>query len=178
MKNTVLAFLSLIIIFIGFNDVMACWCTKDPEETNTPQKLKAAVLKEFNNSSAVFSGEIVEWSKGKIRFKVNKIWKGVAAKEINLSYLYYVKEKNETYIDGCSYESFKVGKNYLVYADIFENVLQVYGCSRTQPLNEAEQDTKLLDNLKQSEDSQPPPDRSRFQLVMAQSNKSLEQRQN
>jgi hypothetical protein len=156
MKNTVLAFLSLIIIFICFDDAMACWCRKDPEETNTPQKLKAAVLKEFRDSSAVFSGEIVEWSKGKIKFKVNKIWKGEAAEEITLSYLYYVKEKGETYVDGCSYEYFKVGKSYLVYADIFENVLQVYGCSRTQSLNEAERDIKMLDDLKQSEESQSP----------------------
>lgn len=156
MKNTVLAFLSLIIILICFGDVMACWCRVDPEEINTSPKLEAAVLKEFHDSSAVFSGEILEWSKGKIKFKVNKIWKGEAAEEITLSYLYYVKEKGETYVDGCSYEYFKVGKSYLVYADIFENVLQVYGCSRTQPLNKAERDIKILDNLKQSGESQSP----------------------
>ena len=165
MKNAVLAFLSLILIFTCFEDVIACWCTKDPEETNTPQKLSAVVLKEFRKSSAVFTGEIVEWSKGKIRFKVNRIWKGDAAEEITLSYLYYVKENGETYVDGCSYGSFKVGKSYLIYADVFEDVLQVYGCSRTQPLNEAERDMKILDDLKQSEDSQPPSPKAGFSYL-------------
>jgi hypothetical protein len=156
MKNAVLAFLSLIIIFICFSDVMACWCRKDPEETNTPPKLRTVVFKEFHDSSAVFSGEIVEWNKDKIKVKVNKIWKGVAAGEVTLSYWYYVKEKGETYIDVCPYESFRVGKSYLIYAGIFENVLQVYGCSRTQPLNESERDIKVLDDLKQSEDGESP----------------------
>jgi hypothetical protein len=145
----------VISVLLAHKSAEACWCRKDPEETNTPQKFKAAVLKEFHNSSAVFSGEVVELSKDKIKVKVNKILKGIAAEEVTLSYWYYVKEKGKTYIDVCPYD-FKIGKSYLVYADIFESVLQVYGCSRTQPLNEAERDIRVLDDLKQSEENQSP----------------------
>ena len=151
MKNTVLIFLSLALTLVCFDNAIACWCRNDPEETNTPEKLKKVVVKELRNSDAVFSGEVIEIGKSDIKFKVKKVWKGdVAETEITISRWYYTKIKNETYIE-CSFQSFEVDKSYLLYADLFENRLQVYDCSRSRFFDKAESDLKVLDSLKADE---------------------------
>ena len=68
---------------------------------------------------------------------------------------YYMTEKGETSIVICAYSSFEIGKNYLVYADLFENQLQVHECSRTQVLNKAERDVKELEELGAPVNAQP-----------------------
>ena len=151
MKNKVLIFLSLILTLVCFDNAMACWCRNDPEETNKPEKLKKVVVQKLRNRDAVFSGEVIEIGKSKIKFKVTKVWKGdVAETEITISRWFYTKIKNKTYIE-CSFQSFEVGKSYLLYADLFDNRLQVEDCSRSRFFDKAESDLKVLNSLKANE---------------------------
>ena len=134
-------------MLVCFDSANACWCRNDPEETNTPEKLKIAVLKELHNSNAVFSGEVVEIGKSEIKFRVTKVWKGdISETDITISRWYYTKEKDQTYVE-CSFQSFQVGKRYLLYTDLFENQLQVYDCSRSSFLDKADRDLKVLESL-------------------------------
>ncbi len=115
----------------------ACSCAPPPPPK---ESLEAA--------SAVFSGKVLkiedagEFERA-VTLEVKSIWKGVAAKTVTI----------RTASDGaiCGY-SFVKGKSYLVYAreikqgegDEAEKLLTTNICSRTTPLEAAEEDLKAL----------------------------------
>lgn len=105
-------------------------------------------MEELNNSSAVFSGKVVEITdKNKnaifqssadlldIRFTVNKTWKGIDESEV------VVKSSRDS--ASCGFE-FVLNEEYLVYANEIEGDYHVNLCSRTASLSEASMDMEEL----------------------------------
>ena len=156
MKNTILIFFSLFSILAWNNNASACWCQRITYYTE--DEFRNAVVKEVRNSDAVFSGEVVGFDREKyeVKFRVAKVWKGDVAKaDITLSYWYYTIIKDEVFIE-CSFQSFKVGKSYLLYADLFKKQFQVNDCSRSRFYDEAERDLNVLESLKPDEKQKEP----------------------
>lgn len=102
---------------------MACDCARP----GSPRE-------ELQRADAVFSGEVSNVSKerGRIEFKVEKIWKGPRAKRISIEY----EQSDCTYV-------FVVGKKYLVYAH-GKDLLSTSICARTQVLDKASDDLNEL----------------------------------
>lgn len=149
MKVGIYCVFILFLIFSSYTNAHACWCRKDPSETNTPQKLRKVVLNELRRSDAVFSAQVTEITDKDIKLKVTKVWKGeIAEEEIAISRWYYVVGKQDKVFIECSFQRFAVGKSYLFYAKLFEEKLQVLDCSRSRFLNEAGTDVAILDSWK------------------------------
>lgn len=93
---------------------------------------------EIEHSAAVFSGKVIGMKKipgmlQQVTFKVFKTWKGPKKKQIVVT--------TTTDPAGCGFE-FEKGKKYLVYASAEVKRLQVSLCSRTLPLEMADDDIK------------------------------------
>jgi hypothetical protein len=132
-------FVSVLMSFlflISAEKSFACTCLI------SDKPLKTQVKEAFNGAAAVFAGEAVEVTKVegafRIKFKVEKSWKGESSDEIEVM----------TNADSamCGY-TFEVGKKYLVYAAGSTDKLAVYLCSRTA-LVSGNKDFKYLDKLK------------------------------
>jgi hypothetical protein len=169
MKNITIAFVSLLLLLICSESASACWCRGiDPEE-----KLETAVAKELRRSVLVFSGEAIERNASGLKFRVEKVWKGKAMREISLPQD-VVFSKQEVFIDSCA-RLFEVGQRYLVYAYRERGELFVNKCSRTQILEKAEKDIEVLNRSKpepRSRSSRHTIHTGRFQS-MAKSNNSF-----
>lgn len=105
--------------------------------------MKAQVTEAFNDSTAIFSGEVLSVtpkseSELDIKIKVGKVWKGKFAEEITIT-----TAANSAM---CGY-TFEAGKKYLVYANGADDSLMTTSCSRTK-LSSYKQDIKYLDKLK------------------------------
>ena len=147
--STVLFFLALF--FITSTEANACWCRKDPNETNTPKKFRKVVAQTFRNSAAVFSGVVTERNGDHLKFEVKRIWKGKDQTEIFFTSHNYIDSSKlegnrEYFVDDCTY-NFKVGESYLVYAVTENGNFEVSKCGRTQVLAEATQDIEELNLL-------------------------------
>lgn len=103
---------------------------------------------ELANSSAVFSGKVVNLSEPfagfgpvssadpiKVTFLVDKVWKGSVSQTTTIS--------TARSSASCGY-TFEKGGEYIVYAYGTENDLSVSLCSRTQPLDTALDDLAVL----------------------------------
>jgi hypothetical protein len=106
---------------------MACDCVRH----GSPRE-------ELRRVDAVFSGEVsgIDRERGKIEFKVEKIWKGPAAKWIWIKYE----------LSDCTY-LFEVGKKYLVYAYAYahdKEIFETNKCARNKELDKASDDLKEL----------------------------------
>lgn len=139
-----------VIFFASLIEAKACWCRKDPEETNTPEKLFQVVTQDVRESALVFSGKVVERSGEHLKFEVQKIWKGEDRAKIlftSLNYVDWSKTGRDGFIDSCAYY-FKTGESYLVYAVIKDGKYETSKCGRTQLLSAAEKDIEKLDAIK------------------------------
>jgi hypothetical protein len=91
----------------------------------------------LKNSTAVFSGEVLEIRSGvnflQARFRVERSWKGVEAEQVSVL--------TENTAESPHY---RVGENYLVFAGIRDGKLFTGTCSRTKRLEYAEEDLKQL----------------------------------
>jgi hypothetical protein len=124
----------------------------------SPEKLsaeeaRAALVTAFNGAAAVFSGKVIEADRLKLKFKVDKVWKGDAGKEFVMSTGVKEYENGSYSISSCDY-NFKRGEEYLVYAypveqDIHPGStdLQARQCTRTKLSKHAGQEMKELDEL-------------------------------
>ncbi len=150
--STILIFLTLL--FVAPIEANACWCRKDPEETNTPEKFSRVVAQTFRESSLVFSGKVIERTGKHLKFEVKEIWKGKEQTEILFTSINYLdlskSEDRKGFIDSCAY-NFKVGESYLIYATIENGKYEVSKCGRTQLLSEAEKDIEKLKVFKKVE---------------------------
>ncbi len=103
---------------------------------------------ELANSSAVFSGKVVNLAEPfsgfgpvssadpiKVTFQVDKVWKGSVSQTTTIS--------TARSSASCGY-TFEKGGEYIVYAYGTENDLSVSLCSRTQPLDTAQDDLAVL----------------------------------
>ena len=153
------ALIFLILLSVSSTEANACWCRKDPKETNTPEKFSRVVAQTFRESSLVFSGKVIERNGEHLKFEVKQIWKGKEQTEIlftSNNYLDLSKTDNldsgktetrEFFIDDCAYY-FKVGESYLVYATTENGNYEVSKCGRTQVLSKAEKDIEKLIKIK------------------------------
>lgn len=133
-------FTSLIFLFLllsAAESSFACSCIR------SLKPLKVQVKEAFNDSTAIFSGEVISItpkseSEVTVKIKVGKVWKSKLAEEITIT----------TPINSamCGY-AFEAGKTYLVYAYGANDDLMTTNCSRTK-LASYKQDIKYLDKLK------------------------------
>ena len=132
MKNFILT-----IVALSFLDTTIFACTCLPSENAT---------KELEQSTAVFCGRVLEvrrnqqetglFTRVEAVFEVERIWKGVEKRTINVF--------TSSQSSACGYE-FKKGKEYLVYASRdAEGRLITSICSRTRRMKEAGDDLKEL----------------------------------
>jgi len=127
--KTVMLFLLTSLTYVqpfhGANATMRC--------LNGPKSIKG-VLK---NSTAVFSGEVVEIRSGvnflQAQFRVEHSWKGVKAEQVSV----FTENTAES-------PHYRVGEKYLVFAGIREGKLFTGNCSRTKRLEYADEDLKQL----------------------------------
>ncbi len=129
-----LSCLSLIVGLVSLSsDATACSCI--------PPR---APLAELSESDFVFAGEVksITPRSGEygrmllVRFKVETKWKG----DLNSDIVIETADNSAA----CGYP-FKAGKSYLVYGDIFENVMGTSICTRTNLLENASEDLRDLD---------------------------------
>lgn len=126
MKNIKLILIVAALIFINFEYVLGCVCIP----TTTLQKIEQA--------QSIFSGRIIGRTATKLRFKVQKWWKGTPYYEIFI----YADSKVITSCD----VSFKNSETYLVYtfSSGSENKPETNQCTGTKELAAADEDLKIL----------------------------------
>ena len=134
------ALLSAFFLLITFSIVNACTCPASP-----------SVEEAIKKSKAVFSGTVMAKLREGVKFKVHKVWKGVALPYV---YIYTGNIRND-----CDAQ-FEKGESWVVYANqtpLYKTAnsmkpyvarLMAKGCSRTSRLMEAEEDLKLLGTVK------------------------------
>lgn len=140
MKTIVFSlFLAVFLIILGASNIFACVCVL-PEHKN----LKKQVKENFKESTAVFSGKVIEIIKEskvfsvKVKFKSQNTYKGKFINEVIIS---TGQGKGD-----CGY-NFEVGKDYLIYAYGEVNDLETNICTRTALL-ESNGDLEILNKIK------------------------------
>ena len=132
---------AIFLIASAATNIFACDCIRSGDDN-----LQELVEFDYNNSEAVFSGEVIGISKNpaslvvKVKFKIEKSWKNISQEEVLLT------ASNN---DECGYE-FKVGKRYLVYARGKMNNLETSICTRTSNY-ESNKDLEFLNQIKKPE---------------------------
>ncbi len=139
MKKIVFCLFSFIIIFAAnYSASHACSCLA-PETDD----LRVLVETDYKNSTAVFSGEVIEITRDeaameiRVKFRREKNWKGDAPEE------FILKTADNSAMCGYNFEK---GKKYLVYARGDKADLRAEICTRTAPLA-ANKDIKILEKL-------------------------------
>jgi len=145
--RSVLLILFVAMVSLGSSrTAVACSCGGEPGNRSDAE-IKAAIVKEFNESANVFSGEVVALDLLTVKFRIITIWKGDAIEELTMS-TGTVKLGEDSYrSSSCDY-NFKVGEKYLVYARWAENnQLIAQSCTRTTVLSKGLLDFQELDIL-------------------------------
>ena len=125
MKKAIYISLALTLFLLASAEkAFACSCLRSLE----PEKKQ--VQQAFTDSTAIFSGEVLEISEDSadqnsllVKFKVAKLWKGELNREVTIT-----TAKDSAM---CGY-TFEIGKKYLVYANGLKDSLMVSNCSRTK----------------------------------------------
>jgi len=154
MRKHVLASLAVFAFVLALSErALGCECVPQPPEKPSPEEARAAMVKDFDGATAVFAGKVVEADLLKVKFKVERSWKGSVGKEFVLSTGVRKYEDGAFSISSCDYH-FKVGDEYLVYAYPVDpgwhpdsTDLQARQCTRTRLLKDAEQDVEMLEQL-------------------------------
>jgi hypothetical protein len=162
----------VICLLLSATKVFACGCPGSPSET-----LEDVVKYRVKNSRMVFAGKVVgfEFRKGipnefmqskhidyetkVVKFRVEQWWKGETPKEIFLVTDETINADGTASNSSCNY-NFKEGEIYLVFAYGKENELRTNSCSRTQPLNKAEEYLKILGEGKEPLEKKDEPKKS------------------
>ncbi|HEV2881973.1 MAG TPA: hypothetical protein VGX24_11900 [Pyrinomonadaceae bacterium] len=159
MRKHALASLAVLAFALAFSETAhGCVCALSSEKLS-PEKARAALVTDFNGAAAVFSGKVVEADKFKLKFKVNKVWKGEVGKEFVMSTGAKEYEDGSYSTSSCDY-SFERGEEYLVYAYPVDpdthpgsTDLQARQCTRTRLAKQAKQEMKELDEITVQPDS-------------------------
>jgi hypothetical protein len=145
MKKFAITILLICFSLLCAENAFACVCGGMPRQL-TDEEIRAWIGREFDESVAVFSGEVMEIDRFNVRLRVIQLWKGVPANEITMSTGTVRVDENIARSSSCDYR-FALGGRYLVYARNFEAVLVAYRCTRTNSLHFAERDVTELNNL-------------------------------
>ncbi len=141
MKKLVFSiFIFAFITVASASEIFACTCLRIDDN----KSLKKLVDEAFKESTAVFSGEVLEVTKEpeafsvKVRFKVENSWKEKLSKGVTIT----------TGSDSalCGY-NFEVRKKYLVYTFGKRNGLKTNICTRTSALD-SNKDIAVLKKIK------------------------------
>jgi hypothetical protein len=135
----------LVFLPIGQGFVLLA-VTLNPESAYACSCASQTVEEAVSSSDAVFEGRVVEVRKGAdsssvstrmntVRLLVVRSWKGVAKEAVTV--------RTATNEAGCGYP-FRANQSYLVYANSSQAGLQTGLCSRTRPIDEAEEDLDAL----------------------------------
>jgi hypothetical protein len=138
--------IAIILSPLFYSSAFGCSC---PTIGATSEQLKGARLKDVERAVAVFSGEVIELEENKVKFKVDKIWKGDSVDEITMT-IQQGKYNGKSVRTSCDYH-FELGEKYLVYAYQINDELNTGACSRTTPLKQVErveEEMKRLDEIK------------------------------
>jgi hypothetical protein len=135
---------TIILSPLFYNTALGCACNYQPNPT--AEEIRVARLKAFDSAVAVFSGKVIELDENKVKFKVEKIWKGASADEITMV-IQEGEDNGEYVMTSCDY-SYKLGEKYLVYADSTHDELRTSVCSRTVLLRNADQEMRGLDEIR------------------------------
>jgi viroplasmin and RNaseH domain-containing protein len=162
MKRIIFLSLGMLtaLLFIQI-DAVACGCPARSKD------ITKEVAEEFNKSSLVFSGKVVEakWipiteenasgSRIKaevltLKFAVDNWWKGKNKKEViwQTSSIRYPDLNSGETGSNCEF-SFDLGRKYLVYASSIKGRLVASVCGGTTQIENAENDIKELQKLKE-----------------------------
>ena len=144
MKPIVLIFSVAVCLLLQSYSALACGCGVVSDDASA-EEITADITKKFNNATAVFVGEVVELNVLKVKFKLDKLWKGEAIDEITMLAI-----ENAQVFSSCDYK-FALGEKYLVYAYGPVEELKTHACSRTRPARYAERDMRELEEIKQKE---------------------------
>ena len=146
MRSAVPMLFAVMVSLGAFQNGFACVCNFEKHKLSDAE-IKAAIVKEFNESASVFSGEVIAQDVLTVKFKVITAWKGEGLEEFTMS-TGTVKVSEDLYrSSSCDY-TFKVGEKYLVYARWAENnQLVARACTRTRVLSNDVPDFQELDIL-------------------------------
>ena len=145
--RTVLPLLVFAIVSLAASQsAFACGCVFEPGK-RTDAEITAGVVKEFNESASVFSGEVIAKDMLTVKFRIITMWKGDALEEFSLS-TGAEKLGGDLYRIWGGLYSFKVGEKYLVYARWdTNNQIVAKECTRTRVLSHELPDFQELDIL-------------------------------
>ena len=140
-KFYLLLFLGFVF-FVSYNDVFACRCVY--VENPSPE----FVVSQRAKAIAVFSGEVIESDIEKVKFKIEKVWKGDIGSELQMSTGGKKIDKDLYQLpSSCDFDFYKAEK-YLVFA--FGNDLdnmKATKCNLTNQLKKAEMTEKILEDF-------------------------------
>jgi len=129
-----------------------CVCIKDPHPSE--EKVKAERRQAFDKATAVFVGKVVAIDGYKVRFGLEKRWKGnPASSEVVLSTGAARGYDGTALPKECSYQ-FHLGEEYLVYAFGPADKIEADVCL-TAPIKTAASEENGLDQIKPHETIRP-----------------------
>ncbi len=162
----------IICLLLSATKLFACGCLQLSDET-----LEDVVRYRVKNSTMVFAGKVVgfEYRKGIpnefmqsrhidyetkiVKFQVERWWKDKVPADIFLVTDETRNADGTASHSSCDY-NFKEGESYLVFAYGKENELRTNSCSRTQPLNQADEYLKILGEGKEPLEEKDEPNKS------------------
>jgi hypothetical protein len=124
----------------------ACVCIEFPNPT--PEQVRKRLIEEADWANVIFSGEVLSVDTLKVKFKVDRVWRGEYKNEITMSTGAKRAKEGNVSFSSCDYE-FKAGEKYIVYAKMIGDDLQTSKCTGTGLLKNAESRIDFLDELKQ-----------------------------
>lgn len=146
MKRIVVASFVVLFLSLAADVAQGCVCFGLPEKP-TPEQARARLVKDYNEAFAVFSGEVVALDTFKVKFKVEKLWKGDFGDEITMSTGAQENGDGTYTFSSCDF-NFKRGEKYLVYAyGASAGEMRAHACTRTRQMTYAEQEAKDLDEV-------------------------------
>src|SRR6266478_2430070 len=110
MKKIALIFFSFIFVLIWSGPASACWCRR--EVLDSDAKINRDIRQWMRVSKVVFSGQVIEKTTTRLKFRVHTVWKGKDSTEITFTSQNYLLQTSENGIEhfvwDCAY-AFDVG---------------------------------------------------------------------
>jgi hypothetical protein len=124
-----------------------CVCVKEPHLS--AEKIKAGRKRAYGQARAVFAGKVVALDGFTVKLRLTKRWKGDAVDEVILSTGAVPGPDGTPIPEECSYH-FRLGEEYLVYAQGTAERMKAHLCS-VFPAKDAAEEELGLDEIKPHE---------------------------
>jgi outer membrane protein assembly factor BamB len=138
---------AVFALSLAADSALGCSCFVSPDAL-TPEQARAALVKDFDEAFAVFTGEVVALDVFEVTLKVDKLWKGGLRGGEVVMPTGATKRDDGTYsISTCDY-NFTRGEKYLIFAyGDSAGTMLARKCSRTKLLAGAEAEIVQLDTV-------------------------------